>query len=604
MLPDKVLSTDSRIDVLSRMIARSAILISLLQILFFAVEGITAIYSIVAIAIAVIQIVLSLRRLKTPGAGFPSIVAFLYIVQFAIFLAKPMGFGPDAPLRLLQVALIGISFAGALVSLLSILGPIPARFGIILLSLMVVGGLVVEMALPLVYEPKAANLQTAEVSRIIPEMKDIAGPAGLKVAQNKLTVYYRGDPNSSFRETDPRESEWVFGPSNEAHLVFPRNDPDAVRIEITKLAAGADNHIQLRKHYFHSKANEKYVLTFRARADKPREMVAGFGRAHGNWEGLGLYVHAGLTPKWENFAFDFTARADDDNACIHFNVGSSDASVELSGVHLRNLSEDTLADPVVTVPGTYTITYNFNAEGCRGANYSAPKADGAKRILLLGDSFVLGAGIPEEATVSSQLEHLLNADAGANSPPKYQVINCGQSGYGTHDERLFYELLGADYRPDLVLTAVTWQDDLSVWEEQSPVFGRFENLFFTLRALRGHLKSAPHTDFTRCVQELRQLEEDTQKRGTSLGVFIFRNNADYSGSTQSGKTWNKLTKTITEGLQGTKIPLLDTGKVLRDGNADDLKAHAAIPQDPNETAHLIAARELLRFLRERQLVTQ
>jgi hypothetical protein len=86
-------------------------------------------------------------------------------------------------------------------------------------------------------------------------------------------------------------------------------------------------------------------------------------------------------------------------------------------------------------------------------------------------------------------------------------------------------------------------------------------------------------------------------------VFLFRNNADYSGSTQSGKTWNQLTKTITEGLRETKIPVLDTGKVLTQGNADDLKAHAAIPQDANATAHAIAARELIRFLHERQLVT-
>jgi len=602
---EKTLSENPNSPNFSRVIAGSAIAVSLLEIIFFAAQGITVPYSIAAIAVAVFQIFFSIRYLKTVDAGLPGLLVILYVVQSAMFLAKPLANGPEPPLRLLQVAIIAIILATALAAPLVAFRLLKLPLAIGLCSLVAIGLVIGEVALSLASSNGPAT-KTADVSRIVPEMKDIAGPAGLKVVQSKVAVDYRGDPNGSFKEINRREIEWVFSvvSPDEARLVLPRENPDSVRVEITKAATDVGFHVQLRKENFRIKANTKYLLSFRARADKPRTMVAGFGKAHGDWGNLGLFAQADLKPKWQDFSFDFIGKSDDDNACVHLNLGGNAAAVEIAGVHLRNLSDNTPADPAIVVPGTYTVTYNFNSEGCRGPEYSAPKPNGPKRILLLGDSFVLGAGIPEESTVSSQLERLLNAEAPANSPPKYQVINCGQSGYGTHDERLFYELLGADYRPDLVLTGVTWQDDVSVWEQQSPpAMGRFESLFFTLRALRGHLNSGPHTDFTRCVQELRQLEGAAQKRGANVGVFLFRNNADYSGSTQSGKTWNQLTKTITEGLRETKIPVLDTGKVLTQGNADDLKAHAAIPQDANATAHAIAARELIRFLHERQLVT-
>ena len=200
---------------------------------------------------------------------------------------------------------------------------------------------------------------------------------------------------------------------------------------------------------------------------------------------------------------------------------------------------------------------------------------------------------------------MLNGAGGSNGPQSYQVVNCGQVGYGTHDERLFYDLLGADYHPDLVLVGMTWRDDMSVWDEMSPPeLGRLETLFFSIRALRGHLNAGPHIDFKRCVEELKNLDQAVQRRGASLAVFIFRNNADYAGSTESGRTWNKLTATLSDGLRGSSIPVLDTGTVLKQGNTDDLKANVAVPQDPNETAHTIAARELLPFLRARRLVAQ
>jgi hypothetical protein len=379
-----------------------------------------------------------------------------------------------------------------------------------------------------------------------------------------------------------------------------------VRVQIRSVVAGPIYDLQIRKEKYRVKANHRYIVSFRARANEPREMDVGLTRAHGDWAGLGFYANTKLTTQWQAFSFDFLTlpTADDDNACLIFNLAAAAPTVEVSTVHIRDASDGKSIDPSTEEPGVYSINYEFNSEGCRAANFSAPKTPTEKRVLLLGDSFVFGSGVPNDAVLSAKLEGLLNA-SGQNASIKYRVINCGQVGYGTRQARLFYELLGADYKPDLVLVGVTWKDDTSIWEELSPQpMGRFESSLFSVRALLGHWQSAPHTDFTKCVEELKLLDQAVQARGSTLGVFIFRNNGDYPGSTESGKIWNKLTSTVTEGLRTTRLSVFDTGSVLKRGDPEDLKAHAVVPQEPNEVAHAIAARELVSYLRGRGMIAQ
>src|SRR6185369_15822333 len=104
------------------------------------------------------------------------------------------------------------------------------------------------------------------------------------------------------------------------------------------------------------------------------------------------------TPQWRSFAFEFTTPADaqDDNAWLFVDLGDSDAAVEMSTVHLRNPRDGSTVEPEsVPLPGSFTVTYKFNAEGCRG-EHVASQASGTKRVLLLGNSYALGVGIPDE----------------------------------------------------------------------------------------------------------------------------------------------------------------------------------------------------------------
>jgi hypothetical protein len=76
----------------------------------------------------------------------------------------------------------------------------------------------------------------------------------------------------------------------------------------------------------------------------------------------------------------------------------------------------------------------------------APEPADAPRVLFLGDSFVEGKQVGEEHVLTA----VLSARARAGGSP-VEVINAGISGYGTAEEILLWDRLGASLRPDLVV---------------------------------------------------------------------------------------------------------------------------------------------------------
>ena len=100
-----------------------------------------------------------------------------------------------------------------------------------------------------------------------------------------------------------------------------------------------------------------------------------------------------------------------------------------------------------------------NSHGFRGPEISAEKAAGVFRIAVLGDSYVEALQVEEDVTVCYQIQHLLNT---ANKIPnrKYEVINCGVSGYGTAQELQMLRHHVLQLKPDAVLLAVYPENDI------------------------------------------------------------------------------------------------------------------------------------------------
>lgn len=98
-------------------------------------------------------------------------------------------------------------------------------------------------------------------------------------------------------------------------------------------------------------------------------------------------------------------------------------------------------------------TAHINSFGYRGREFDSLKKPGEKRILLEGDSFILGFGVGDEDVVSKRLEILL---------PNTTVINAGYAGgFGPDGYFLHLKNSGITLQPDITVFSVFVFNDLS-----------------------------------------------------------------------------------------------------------------------------------------------
>ena len=90
--------------------------------------------------------------------------------------------------------------------------------------------------------------------------------------------------------------------------------------------------------------------------------------------------------------------------------------------------------------------------GFRNAGVPGPKG-GAKRILILGDSFMMGPNVPPDRTMPS----LLAAKLG----PGWEIYNMGVIGYGPDQALLRLEKEGLVLEPDAVILGIYAQNDFN-----------------------------------------------------------------------------------------------------------------------------------------------
>lgn len=124
-----------------------------------------------------------------------------------------------------------------------------------------------------------------------------------------------------------------------------------------------------------------------------------------------------------------------------------------------------------------------NAAGFRDGPHADVKAPGAYRVAVLGDSFVFGSGVPQEATITRRLS--------AHLGPGFEIVNLGVPGYGTDQELLTLRRWGRKLSPDLVLLGFFWND---VMENASDRIYGLPKPRFTLKD--GRLVLYPPAGFT------------------------------------------------------------------------------------------------------------
>ena len=109
----------------------------------------------------------------------------------------------------------------------------------------------------------------------------------------------------------------------------------------------------------------------------------------------------------------------------------------------------------------FDITFETNSFGLRDDPMAGTdKPEGSLRVLMLGDSFVLGYTVDREHLFVDQLERWWKGEGRA-----VDVINAGTEGYSTDQEVLWYLEHGVDFDPDLVVL-FPYENDL-YWNGQT-----------------------------------------------------------------------------------------------------------------------------------------
>jgi lysophospholipase L1-like esterase len=120
-------------------------------------------------------------------------------------------------------------------------------------------------------------------------------------------------------------------------------------------------------------------------------------------------------------------------------------------------------------PMEFDSPIEINSLGLRGPELSA-RQPGELRVLILGDSFVVGFEVEQHETFAALLEAQLR---GRFERP-VRVINAGVRGYGTDQSLLWFRERGRALRPDLVVavfSANDFEDNVTLHRVRRP-FGK------------------------------------------------------------------------------------------------------------------------------------
>ena len=94
-------------------------------------------------------------------------------------------------------------------------------------------------------------------------------------------------------------------------------------------------------------------------------------------------------------------------------------------------------------------SFHHNSLGFRGKETTVEKPEGVYRILCVGGSTTYGTGCTkDELAYPAQLEAMLAEKAPGQ---KYEVINCGVSGYGTTENLINIQLRLLELQPDAII---------------------------------------------------------------------------------------------------------------------------------------------------------
>jgi lysophospholipase L1-like esterase len=119
---------------------------------------------------------------------------------------------------------------------------------------------------------------------------------------------------------------------------------------------------------------------------------------------------------------------------------------EIGWVHRPNVD-------VTTESYRRPVRFRTNADGLIPSGVRREKAPGILRVMLFGDSMLVGRGVPQDEIYSARLESLLRERGMAA-----EVVSAGVQGHSTDQALLLMQRFAPTYRADLVVYGSTLND--------------------------------------------------------------------------------------------------------------------------------------------------
>lgn len=570
--------------------------LAVLQGMVFAVTGDTG-HRLVGWLVAALSLLVTVR----PIAHGPRLVALAILgaLGYANFLAHVEGMD-RFPLRPLQFAIVygyGALWLGGIGALLFRRVATPLLASALAIALCLVGFEASIDAWRTTSGVHTMGAARGQVRHLVPQQP--YGP------HSEARTTYFENPRGYFKQDDPRLERWsltVRHKGSAARLVLPASaKPDTVRVEVSRAEAAAPQSVQLSYHGVGLQESNGYVIAFRIRADGPRKISYAVTELKRPRDPLGPQHELEVDTRWRDHVMPFTPKSASGDARVIFNLGASTGAVEIEDVIVRRT--ETGVSAIRDLPAGYSVSYRFNAHGCRGPDYAVPTPRGRQRIVVLGGSSALGVGVYEEDTFAVRLQALLNDPAlKARRSASYDVINCSTGGRARHRGRLL-EALGPQYRPRIVIVTVARARHALPWDGQDGnvrELGPLDRLGRLWAAARHSWqedeKRGEPPDVLAAVQELRALKEICDRINAQLVVVAFRSQPMDGG-------WAPLVASVSNDFARAEVPWLDLGeKLLAEHNWRDLIVYPGADFHPNEIAHRLAAEQIAALLAQRGLL--
>jgi hypothetical protein len=535
------------------------------------------------VAVAAVGVAVAAWRSRAPRAQLGVLIlltATLWL--FGVLVRESV---PPLQPRALFSALTLLQFAWAGAFVLGLLPRISIASALLFTTSIAVGVLVAELVLLGMFLPTGQGVVWNGGTTPHPVIGDYYAP------NTVARTTYPDDPRGYFARDASDPVPWRFNDQRGAgaRYVTAPDSPGVMRVEIPRPTADTLWHLQLTKNRITIQDGERYALAFSAKSNvRDRVIGAAISQDHAPWGLLGLYQNVKLDTVLRPYRFEFTARGSDRQSRIQFDFGGPSSVIDIRDVELLRVRDSSRVRP--DVEPAHAVSYRFNDHGCRGPNRPEARPRGTVRILGIGDSYALGVGVHEQDSFQAQLERLLN-ERRPGGAPRYEVINCGVSGYAPREARLHYELIGAKYEPNIVVLTLIFNDDRS-WQDEVRLGyfrrpGRFETVFQSLAMIQLLRTQKREADYTRSMQEVVALDEATRAAGARLVVLVYELGVD--------KGYPTLKRQLADAVRGRDIVVIQLGPLLSRVPLDQLTVHR-VDGHPNERAHAIAANELARVL--------